>query len=250
MNKQIKESFDQIHAPEFLIEDTKRKLHEAEAKKTSTTKQQNIHWKTITGTACALAACAVIMVTGYNFFNTSPSSPNVPEGSGEIADLKEQSDSLNATDNTSINEFTFEGTKQLNDWYQLLENSDLKGEERIQLEENYAIFTFYYPKGEDEYQINIVLEQGVIDFVHSQPVLQGDFKAEVYYQGKQLTKTSLNITSNCQFLSKDAAINLQDVNQDGQPDFSLETEHNQGNDDTLAWFTLDENCNIIEMSKQ
>lgn len=246
MKKQIKDSFQQIHAPQALIDDTKRKVHEA-AEGKGVTAPAKYSRKSITNTVGALAACVVLMVIGYEFLKNDSSFSNVSGDSDKIADFTDQSDSLNGTGNTSMDGFTFEGTKQLNDWYQLLENSDLKGKERIQLDENYVIFSFNYPKGEEEYQINILIEGGDILLEDEKPFVQGDFQAEVYHQGKQLAKTSLNITSSCQFTSKDATIELQDVDQDGRMDFLLETEHTGENDDISAWFTLNESGSVIEI---
>ena len=246
MKKQIKDSFDQIHAPQALINDTKRKVHQAQLHN-QTPVQPKRKLKNITRTVCALAASVVLMITGYNFFISDSSFLNGSDDSGKIADIKEPSDSFHGADHNSIHEFAFEGTKQLNDWYQLLKKNDLKGEERIQLDDNYVIFSFGYPREEDEYQIDIVIKGGELYLENSILCLQGDFQAKVYHQGKQLAKTSLNITSSCQFTSTDTTIDLQDVDRDGQMDFYLETKHSGENDDNFAWFTLQQDGNIVEL---
>lgn len=244
MDKHIKEAFDQIHAPKDLIEDTKKKMHSAQKAENITIKPKKFHWKAVAGVA-TLAACAVIMVTGKHFYETE-SSKDPKQDIANITDLTEGKDSLNGDNQNSMKEFEFEGAKKLSEWHQVLENIRVNYNERINLDENYVIFTFKYPKGDEEYQIDLLVERGELYLENDEIILQGNFKAQIYLGEEKINETSLNINSSSQFTADNADLELKDINQDGSMDFLLETAHNGEQDSTSSWYTLDEDCNVIE----
>ena len=145
-----------------------------------------------------------------------------------------------------MKEFEFEGAKKLSEWHQVLENIRVNYNERINLDENYVIFTFKYPKGDEEYQIDLLVERGELYLENDEIILQGNFKAQIYLGEEKINETSLNINSSSQFTADNADLELKDINQDGSMDFLLETAHNGEQDSTSSWYTLDEDCNVIE----
>ena len=242
MDKQIKKAFDQIHAPKDLIEDTKDKIHNLQKEDNITIKQKKYSWKSAAGIA-TLAACAVIMITGKHFYDTDHSKDSQKD-MVDITDF-EGKDSFNG-DKNSLKEFDFEGSEKLSEWHQVLEYIRVNYNERISLDKNYVIFTFKYPKGEDEYQIDLLVERGELYLENDQLILQGNFKAEVYLEEEKINETSLNINSSSQFTADNADLEMKDINQDGSMDFLLETAYNGEQDNTFDWYTLDEDCNVIE----
>lgn len=242
MDKQIKEAFDQIHAPKDLVKDTKEKMHSLQKGDNITIKQKKYHWKAFAGIA-TIAACAVIMITGKHFYDTDYSKDSQKD-MVDITDL-EGKDSFNG-DKNSMKKFTFEGSEKLSEWHQVLEDIRVNYNERISLDKNYVIFTFKYPKGEKEYQIDLLVERGELFSENGEIILQGNFKAEVYLGEDKINETSLNITSSSQFTSDNADLEIKDINQDGSMDFLLETAYNGEQDSTFDWYTLDEDCNVIE----
>lgn len=242
MDKQIKDAFNQIHAPKDLIEDTKKKMHNIQETDKVIRKTKRPHWKAAAGIA-TVAACAVILITGKHFYGTE-NSEDSPQDIVNITDFTEGKDSFNGNDKDSMKEFEFEGTRKLSEWHQVLEDIKVNYKERTYLDENYVIFTFNYPKGEEEYQIDLLVERGELYSENDELILQGNFKAEVYLGEEKISETSLNINSSSQFTSDNANLEMKDINQDGSMDFLLETAYNGEQDSTLDWYTLDEDFNI------
>lgn len=245
MEKQIKDAFNEIHAPKDLIEDTKKKMHQLNKKELHKTKHKTYHWKAVTGIA-SLAACAVILITGKQIFQPDINN-NSTTSNQEVVDLTEGGNSFHGADNNSMEGFKFEGRKELSEWYQVLEDIRGNDEERINLNGNYVIFTTAYPKGEKEYRLDLLVERGELYWENDQLILQGNFKAEVYDGEEKISESNLNIDSSSQFTSKDCKLEMQDINQDGVMDFLLEisTEEEEG----LAfewWYTLDEYDEVIK----
>lgn len=244
MDKQIKEVFNEIHAPKDLIEDTKKKMHDAQKADNIIIKPKRYNWKAAAGIA-TVAACAVIMVTGKHFYDTE-NSESPQKDMVNIADLTKENDSFNGDSHNSTKEFEFEGIKSLSEWQRVLENIRVNDNDRIYLDENYVIFTFKYPKGEEEYQINLLVKGGELYTQNDEIILQGNFKAEVYLGEDKINETSLNINSSSQFTVNNADLEMKDINQDGSMDFLLETAYNGEKESTFGWYTLDEDCNVIE----
>lgn len=244
MDKHIKDTFNQIHAPKDLIEDTKKKMSEVSKNETHSIKKKNHHWKGAAGIA-SLAACTVILVIGRQFFQNDIDS-NSNKDMVDITDFTQGKDSFNTDDKNSIKEFEFEGTKKLRDWYKVLENIDTNINESVNLDENYIIFTAEYPRGDMEYQIDLLVERGELYRENDRLILRGNFKAKIYESDKFLNESDLNIDSNSQFTVKDAVVKMQDINQDGSIDFLLETACNQGQESAEEWFTLDDNLNVVK----
>lgn len=238
MEKQIKDAFNEIHAPKDLIEDTKQKMHKLNDEQNHKTKPKFHHWKAVTGIA-SLAACAVIMIAGKQVLQNDI-SPDSDKPLQDVVDLAEGENSLNTSENGTFKEFEFEGTKELNEWYQVLEDIKVNQEERTTLDGNYVIFTTNYVKDENEYQIDLLVERGELYWENDQLILQGTFKAKVSDEEQILSESALDIISNSQFTSKDAVLEMEDINQDGSADFLLETVYNESS----QWFTLDENNNL------
>jgi hypothetical protein len=234
MEKQIKDAFNEIHAPKDLIEDTKQKMHKLNDEQNHKTKPKFHHWKAVTGIA-SLAACAVIIIAGKQVFLTDSDKPVQ-----DVVDLAEGENSLNTSENEAFKEFEFEGTKELSEWYQVLEDIKVNPEERTTLDGNYVIFTTDYVKDENEYQIDLLVERGELHWENNQLILQGTFKAKVSDEENILSESVLDIISSSQFTSKDAVLEMEDINEDGSPDFLLETIYNESS----QWYTLDENNNI------
>ena len=244
MDKHIKDTFNQVHAPKNLIEDTKKKMLEASKNETHIIKKKNHHWKAVTAIT-SLAACAMILVIGKQFFqNDIDSNPN--KDMVDITDFSQGKDSFNADDKSSIKEFEFEGTKGLSDWYKVLENIDTNINESVNLDENYVIYTAKYPKGDIEYQIDLLVERGELYRENDRLILRGNFKAKIYESDKLLQESDLNIDSTSQFTTKDAVVKMQDRNQDNSMDFLLETACEQGQESTEEWFTLDGNLSVVK----
>lgn len=242
MDKQIKDAFNQIHAPKDLIEDTKKKMHNIQETDKVIRKTKRPHWKAAAGIA-TVAACAVILVTGKHFYGTK-NSEDSPQDIVNITDFTEGKDSFNGNDKDSMKEFEFEGTRKLSEWHQVLEDIKVNYKDRTYLDENYVIFTFNYPKGEEEYQIDLLVERGELYSENDELILQGNFKAEVYLGEEKISETSLNINSSTQFTSDNADLEMKDINQDGSMDFLLETAYHGEQDNTLDWYTLDEDFNV------
>lgn len=246
MEKQIKDSFNEIHAPKDLIEDTKKKMYKLNEEELHKTQPKKYHWKAVTGIA-SIAACAVILITGKQIFqqdmNTDSTTPKQ-----EVVDLTEGETSFLGTDKDSMEGFEFEGTKELSEWYQVLENIKVNNDERINLDGNYIIFTTDYPKGEKEYRLDLLVDRGELYWENDQLILQGNFKAEVYDGDEKISESNLNIASSSQFTSKDCKLEMQDINQDGVMDFLLETSTNEEEEGLASewWYTLDEFDNVIK----
>lgn len=243
MDKQIKDAFNQIHAPKDLIEETKQKMHNIQEADKVIAKPKRHYWKAAAGIA-TVAACAVVMVTGKHFYDTE-NSERSQQDIVNITNFTEDKDSWNGDDKNSIKEFEFEGTDRLSEWQQVLEYKKINYNERTYLDKNYVIFTFNYPKGEQEYQIDLLVERGELYSKNNELILQGNFKAEVYLGEEKINETSLNINSSSQFTSDKADLEIKDINQDGSMDFLLETAYHGEQDSTLDWYTLDEDYNVI-----
>ena len=245
MEKQIKDAFNEIHAPKDLIEDTKKKMHKLNEEGLHKTKPKTFHWKAVTGIA-SIAACAVIFITGKQIFQNTNNDSATPKQ--EVVDLTEGENAFLGTDNDSMEGFEFEGTKELSEWYQVLEDIKVNNEERIILDGNYVIFTTTYPKGEQEYRLDLLVESGELYWENDQLILQGDFKAEVYDGDEKISESGLNISSSSQFTSNDCMLDMEDVNQDGLMDFLLETSAYKEEPGLASewWYTLDEFNNVMK----
>lgn len=243
MDKQMKDVFNEIHAPKDLIEDTKKKMHNAQ-NADNIMKPKRPIWKAAAGIA-TVAACAVIIVTGKHFYEIE-NSESPQEDIVNIVDLTEEKDSFNGDSHNSTKEFEFEGIKSLSEWQNVLENISINDNDRIYLDENYVIFTFKYPKGEEEYQIDLLVEGGELYSENDKIILQGNFKAEVWLGEDKINETSLNINSSSQFTVNNADLEMKDINNDGSMDFLLETAYNGEQESTSGWYTLNEDGNIIE----
>lgn len=238
MDKQIKDAFNEIHAPKDLIEDTKQKMHKLNDEQNHKTKPKFHHWKAVSGIA-SLAACAVIIIAGKQILqNDKNLDPD--QTLQDVVDLTEGETSLNTSENETFKEFQFEGTDKLSEWYQILEDINVNQEERISLDQNYVIFTTDYVRNENEYQIDLLVEQGELYWENNQLILQGTFKAKVSDEENILSESVLDIISSSQFTSKGAVLKMEDINEDGSIDFLLETTYNESS----QWYTLDENNNV------
>lgn len=242
MNKHIKDSFDQIHAPKELIEDTKKKMHKVMEEDHVTT-HKTYHWKPAVALA-TVAACAVIMVTGKHFLTTE-TSEEAPVDIVDITNITEEENSLNGDGTIPVKEFSFEGRKSLSDWHRVLDDIEINFSEQVYLDDTYVIFTFDYPMENKEYQVEMLVERGELYSENDTIILQGTFKAAVYLEGTKICESGLGITSNSQFTQKEAELTLEDKNKDGNLDFLLETSYSQNGESTSCWYTLDEQCNVI-----
>ena len=243
MEKQIKETFNEIHAPKSLIEDTKKKVKEAQSGKPVTQNKTTYHLKAVAGIA-TLAACAVFMVMGKTFMTTE--NKKTPETDiANTTDFFDDTTSYNAADDNPIKEFEFTPKKQLSDWHQFLENTGDTFAKQTSLDANYVIYTFDYPSQEETYHIEISVENGELYREENNFILKGSFKGEVFLENIKLKETTLNISSSSQFTTQEVVLDLQDMNNDGFMDFLLETAYNDDDENSTQWYTVDEEFQII-----
>lgn len=243
MEQQIKETFNEIHAPKSLIEDTKKKVREAQGGKTVIQNKKTYHWKAVAGIA-TIAACATFMIMGKTFI--TPESTKTPGTDiADTTDFFDDADSYNASLDNQNKEFTFSEKKQLSDWYQLLENTEITSAKQTSLDANYIIYAFDYPSQEGTYKIEISVKNGELSNEENQLILKGVFKGEVYSENTKIGETTLDISSSSQFTKEDIVFDLQDMNGDGVMDFLLETSHNETEENSTEWYTVDEEHNII-----
>lgn len=245
MDKHIKDSFHQIHAPKDLIEDTKKKVHKAmEEDDHVTTIQKKHHFNTVTALA-TLAACAAIMVTGKHFLTTE-TSKEPPLDMVDITNTTEEENFFNGESIIPMKEFNFEGRKSLSEWHRVLDDIESNFSEQVYLDDTYVIFAFDYPMEDKEYQVEMLVERGELYSENDTIILEGTFKAQVSLEGTMVCESSLAIDSSSQFTQKNVELTLEDINKDGKLDFLLETAYGQDKDNTSCWYTLDEQCNVIE----
>lgn len=247
MDKRIKESLDQIHAPKSLVDDTIRKMHEVQNGEKVYKNTKVINWKPAAGIVTALAACAVLVIFGKNMLGVGiGDNASKQDETHSVADLPGGSDVLNGDNAGKQNEFQFEAVKGISEWQEteaLLEES---GDATMDLTSNYVIYETTYECNGEAYQLEILLEDGTLSKQDGIVVAKGQFTAQVSSESKKIEETVLAIDSTSQFSDGGAGLTVEDT--DGQVKFLLETACNSDGTKTEVWYTIDASGKISEMN--
>ncbi len=248
MDKRIKESFDQIHAPKSLVDDTINKIHAEQRGETIENNKKQRNLKPIIRVVTAFAACVALVFAVTNMAGDGimgNNNSNTQDDMTNIADLSGKEDSLNAGDSNAAEENLFDSTKGVAEWKQVLENLKENENEIINLEDDYVIYTTTYESDGKEYRLDILLKDGCL-YPKDIVIVQGQFEARVFL-GNDVVRTGLDITSTSQFSEAGANLILEDINEDGQMDFLLETMCDNDGTKTEVWYTLDSAGEVREI---
>lgn len=248
MDKRIRESLDQIHAPKSLVDDTIRKMHEVQRGEQINKDVKQWRLKPVMGVVTALAACAVLVIVGINITGiTGANNSDTQEQMSHVADLPDDGDVLNGGNISQTDEFLFESVKELSEWKQMLKLMKESGTDTMTLEDDYIVYNTQYQSNGKEYQVQILLEDGCLNNIDGVLVAQGQFKVMVTPEDKNIVETNLVVTSTSQFCDEQVTLVLEDRNVDGQMDFLLETEYNRDGAKTEVWHTIDVSGNVNEI---
>ena len=246
MDKWIKESLDQIHAPKSLVDDTIRKMHEVQNGGTRNKNTKVINWKPAAGIVTALAACVVLVLFGKNMLGAGIDNATKQDETHNVADLPGGNDVLNGDNAGKQDEFQFEAVKGITEWKEteaLLEES---GDDIQELTSDYVIYETTYECNGEGYQLEILLEDGTLSKHGNMVIAKGQFMAQISSGDEKIEETVLAIESTSQFSDGGTGLTIEDT--DGQVKFLLETACNSDGTKTEVWYTIDVSGKISEMN--
>lgn len=250
MEKRIKESLDQIHAPKSLVDDTIRKMHEAQNGETVNKKAKVINWKPVAGIVTALAACAVLVIFGKNILGTGISSHDTKQdGTYNVAGVSDGSDVLNGDNGAKQDEFQFEGVKGIAEWKETEALLQESGDATMALTSKYVICETTYESNGKEYQLKILLEDGTLCKSEDMVVAKGQFQAQVSSDNAVIAETGLDIVSTSQFSSGGEGLIIENNKENGQVEFLLETARDSDGTQTEAWYAIDASGKVNKIEK-
>lgn len=250
MDKRIKESLDQIHAPKSLVDDTIRKMHEVQNGETINKDVKQWRLKPVMGVVTALAACAILVIFGKNMTGfVGGNGANTQGGMNQVADSLEEDDVLNGGSISQKEESLFESAKGLSEWTEILELMKESGDTTMNLTSKYVICETVYESDGKEYQFKILLEDGSLSKQDEVLVANGQFKAFVSYGDGNVEQTLLDITSSSQFCSDAVELTVEDVNGDGKVEFLLENVSDASGTETGVWYSIDASGKVSKIEK-
>ncbi len=236
MKRRIQESYDQIHAPNMLINETKQLVHNAVL--TEKKKPRPNYIKPILYTAASIAACACIFILGTKV-TTSDNAPTTPIGNEQVdvgtgVDIKEQQ---------------FGSVETIDAFHTFLQSVKDKGEQSVSLTKEYTVGEFTVAEGNKTYDVKIQVKGGNLTLRQSDYYLKGTYVCVISEGTNILSTEQIGITDSNQFTTDNITLRQEDMNQDGITEFLLtnKTENSQPQE---LWYQIqtDGKLKLIEQN--
>lgn len=234
MKQQIKESYDQIHAPQNLINETKAKIHEQVMKEEQTNKPKS--WLTVTRVASVIAACVCIVAVGAHFLQEKP---RVTEPFGNEVNVGEGINPEGAQ---------FQGVKSQDEWKEYVAGVKENPIAEQKIEGQYILYEMIQDVDGTPYHLQIQMKEGTIKASGEAYVLEGTLVFVVFEGTNSISMTELEIRNTSQFTKDVIQLEQKDINKDGKEDFLLETSADSGQT-IQTWYTLDNEFTVVKVEK-
>ncbi|MDO5519345.1 MAG: hypothetical protein Q4G58_02515 [bacterium] len=230
MKRQIQESYDQIHAPISLINDTKRLVH-------SSLENEPIrhprHSRKPIYLAASMAACLTILITaGIHFLH------NKPQATSPLTENQ-----VNVAPGVTSEAKQFGTFKSVDEWKQYLSSIKKSGNASITLENDFILYeTPIMLQGKME-TIQIQIKQGKLSKQQEDYLLEGNYECVITDGPTILGRTQLALTSSSQFTKDSITVTQEDLDHDGTLEFALDHEA------TKIWYQISSDYKVIEYKK-
>lgn len=229
MKNQIKETFNQIHAPKDLIEETKLMIHY----KTS---------KVIFPRVATVIACLIICLLIPSFctkFINQPQQPSIPTDHNYHC-IPDDDMSAYLPDNTYWCYYSH--------WIYLLNTIQENGDNTTSIElDNCLVYnTSYKYNADNTYKIELIINNGLLYYDEDDNlVIDGKLAVKIYSQSnKLLNTTTFPLKSSHMFAELIPIVTVEDINNDNNKEITFgrcrpdENLHGK-------WFTIDETYKLI-----
>ena len=226
MKNQIKETFNQIHAPKELIEETKLMIHNNEDKKS-----YKPAIAIISGIA-SVAACIIICIH-LPFFNLS---------SGQGQQAASPSDMYNNSVSSSSGiEYIDSNSQYYSNWFYLINTMQDESNTTTSLElKNTLVFNSSYEyNDENTYTFKYIITKGLLYYNKDKLMLDGELVIKVYNDiNMPLSTITFQLKDSSLFIEDTPWLIAKDINHDGNNEIFLDCLSSK-------WYTLDENYKLI-----
>ncbi|WP_167955178.1 hypothetical protein [Anaerosporobacter faecicola] len=231
MKHTIKNSFDQIHAPKELIQETKRMIHDTE--QIQKRKKENTIRKTTIGILATAASLAVLLV-GTNVFKEKNTSSQPLGQSG-----------VNVANQDTTDEFKVERTKTEAEWKEYLQQIDTETNQEIALTDAYTVCLIPFVKEGMDYHIEIQLKEGILLIQNQEERVTGEFYCVIYEGSRIIEEEKLSQLTSKQFTKQPMEPIVEAKVEEETVTFVLENVLENGETEQIA-FQLDSEWKITQ----
>ncbi|MDO5293056.1 MAG: hypothetical protein Q4F05_09930 [bacterium] len=224
MKRQIKESYDQIHAPITLINETKQLVHTTDTKEPAPKKR---HTRVPMYLTASIAACLCILLaaTGIQHLNTSSSS-----GSS----LNDNPVNVGGPASTYAPK-EFNSIKSADDWNHYLSEVKNSGKTDITLDNDYILYETPVSCQGKDCSLQIQIKQGKLTKQQEDYTLEGNYLCVIMEGNAILGSTTLETKSSSQFTGEPVTVKQEDLDHDGNMEFAMEGCSEQ---DGVTWYHI------------
>ena len=233
MRQNIKESFDQIHAPKSLIEETKRKIHESE--QIPIQKQKVSPYKRgIVG--ILVAAASIAIVYGGMHFANNKGDTRIPFNQNQV----------NVGNQDMITGDSVRPVKSEEDWKEYIQSVTIADNKEIILEDNYTVYTLPIQRQNREFVIEIQVKEGTLRSITDTIEVTGKFYL-VVSEGSQIIKqTQLDMHASRQFVMETNEANIETSIENDEVIITLEDIQENEQIKNIQ-YSIDSNWNIKKL---
>lgn len=235
MRQNIKESFDQIHAPKSLIEETKRKIHESE--QIPIQKQKVSPYKRgVVGILVAAASIAIVY-GGIHFANNNGDT-HIPFNQNQV----------NVGNQDMIKGDSVRLVKSQEDWQAYIQSVMVTDNQEIVLKDDYTVYTLPAVKREDkEFIIEVQVKEGTLRCSNNTVELTGKFYCVVSEGSRIIKQTQLDMYASRQFVMESNEVHIETSIENDEVLLTLEDIQENGEAKNIQYI-IDSDWNIEKLN--
>lgn len=218
MKQTLHETYDEIHAPQWLIEETKTKVHkEMKQIEEGNLVNRSRHGKNGRRVAAeivvAMAACVSIVILGKQM--TKPKSI-VP-----ISDTKKELGQTQNDTKEKPNQGVVCGTIKLEQWKETLAKIKADQISEQALEAEVIVYEADTVIKDATYQVQVRAKDGVVRKQGEDYVLSANYFLCIEQKGTRLSSKQILLEDETLFTKEVECVTIEDDNKDGIPDYKI-----------------------------